>query len=44
MEIFLQIYKESYSLNYGDISPDEYNDDEDVDEEDEFEPDDLDGE
>jgi len=40
----IQIYKESYSLNYGDVSPDEYNDDEDVGEEDEFEPDDLDGE
>jgi hypothetical protein len=40
----IQIHRESYSLNYGDISPDEYNDDEDVEEEDEFEPDDLDDE
>jgi hypothetical protein len=38
----IQIRKESYSLNYGDLSYlDEYDDDEDMEDDDEFEPEDL---
>jgi hypothetical protein len=40
----IKIQRESYSLNYGDIYADEYDDEEELDEEDEFETDDLGGE